>query len=67
MDNSKREILKVSEVANTLLRLADEGNTYITNLKLQKLIYFCAGFYYSVCNKKLFEEKGAIVYIQANL
>ncbi len=46
------------DVANFLLSLIDTnvGDT-VSNLKLQKLLYYCQGYYLALYNKPLFEDK----------
>lgn len=43
-------------VAYYFLRLAAEQNQEITNLKLQKLVYYAAVWYFTFFNKKLFND-----------
>lgn len=46
------------DVAQFLLSLIDTnvGDT-VSNLKLQKLLYYCQGYYLALYNKPLFEDK----------
>jgi uncharacterized phage-associated protein len=47
----------VLDIANELLRLADEGNgDLMTNLKLQKLLYYQQGFHLAYFGQPLFNE-----------
>lgn len=50
-------VLKALDVAKYVLSLTDEksGNT-ISNLGLQKLLYYVQGYYIACFNKPLFEE-----------
>lgn len=45
------------EVGNYFLSLSEEDNIPISNLKLQKLVYIAYGFYASLENEKLFDER----------
>ncbi len=49
----------VSKIANALLRLADnaEGSDLLTNLKLQKLLYYEQGYHLAQFGTPLFEEE----------
>ncbi|MDO7884269.1 Panacea domain-containing protein [Hymenobacter cheonanensis] len=44
------------DVAEYLLRLSDEEANDITNLKLQKLVYYVQGFSLAAYDEKLFDE-----------
>lgn len=50
----------VKDVANYLIALnaekSDEGESGLTNLKLQKLAYYAQGFYGAIYDKPLFED-----------
>lgn len=47
---------KVNSVVNYILKtLGDEVEQDITNLKLQKLLYYCQGYYLALRGKKLFD------------
>lgn len=35
----------------------EEGGELLSNMKLQKLLYYCQGFYYAKHKEKLFEDK----------
>lgn len=35
----------------------EEGGELLSNMKLQKLLYYCQGFYYAKFKEKLFEDK----------
>jgi uncharacterized phage-associated protein len=35
----------------------EEGGEFLSNMKLQKLLYYCQGFYYSLYKEPLFHEK----------
>lgn len=52
------KIIKALNVAKYLLSLVnqDNGDT-ISNLKLQKLLYYVQGYYLAYFNKPLFNEK----------
>lgn len=49
----------VDKIANTLLRLADnaEGSDLLTNLKLQKLLYYEQGYHLAQFGTSLFDEE----------
>jgi uncharacterized phage-associated protein len=50
-------MLKALEVAKYLLSLVDdEKGQIISNLALQKLLYYCQGYYLGSTGEKLFEE-----------
>jgi len=53
----------VFDVANYILKISrdnsedeDEDVDFISNMKLQKLVYFCQGFFLALCGKPLFPE-----------
>ncbi|WP_066804951.1 Panacea domain-containing protein [Moraxella oblonga] len=50
----------IKDVANYLIALnaekSDEGESGLTNLKLQKLAYYAQGFYGAIYDKPLFED-----------
>lgn len=47
----------VSDVAKYILTLADEeAGDLISNLKLQKLVYYCQGFHLALVSQPLFKE-----------
>jgi uncharacterized phage-associated protein len=48
--------MNARDVAEYLLRLSDTETNDITNLKLQKLIYYVQGFHLAIHDQKLFEE-----------
>lgn len=52
---------KAEEVAQWFVQRASEdvnkGGEYLTQLKLQKLLYYAQGFYFSFNGKKLFKDK----------
>jgi uncharacterized phage-associated protein len=51
-------MLSASEVARYLLSLVDEEKgQVISNLALQKLLYYCQGYYLGLKKEKLFEEE----------
>ncbi len=57
------------DVANVFLKLSEpESGEILTNLKLQKLVYYAQGFHLAIINKPLFEEEilhwthGPVVY-----
>jgi len=35
----------------------EDGGELLSNMKLQKLLYYCQGFYYAMYKEKLFEDK----------
>ncbi|MCK4326300.1 DUF4065 domain-containing protein [bacterium] len=50
-------MLKCKDVADYILKLSDpEIGDIISNLKLQKLLYYCQGFHLALYNKPLFKE-----------
>ncbi|KJV77587.1 hypothetical protein RHORCCE3_2148 [Rickettsia hoogstraalii str. RCCE3] len=58
MNTKKNKILSCFDVANYFLVLVDrEAGDSITQLKLQKLIYFAQGIYLALFDKVLFEEE----------
>lgn len=52
---------RVEEIAQWFVEQAsidvNKGGEYLTQLKLQKLLYYAQGFYYAFNDKKLFNEK----------
>ncbi|MCA2017202.1 DUF4065 domain-containing protein [Vibrio tritonius] len=46
----------VIDVAKYFIRLADEAEEGISNLKLQKLVYYAQGFYLAINEEPLFHE-----------
>ncbi len=54
-------MVKVEQIAQWFtLRAAEDvnkGGEYLTQLKLQKLMYYAQGFYYAFNDKKLFNDK----------
>jgi uncharacterized phage-associated protein len=49
--------MKAIDVANVFLKLSKpEYGDVLTNLKLQKLVYYTQGFYLALKNKPLFDE-----------
>lgn len=49
--------MKAIDVANVFLKLSKpEYGDVLTNLKLQKLVYYTQGFYLAIHNKPLFDE-----------
>ncbi len=53
--NKDETSLKVSQVANRILLLGLKNDISITNMSLQKLIYFSVGFYHMFSNKMLID------------
>lgn len=51
------KILSAVQVVNSLLSLSEAYNVPITNLSLQKLLFFIQGFHYLNYDKLLFEEE----------
>ena len=45
------------DVARYIIKLADEADEGISNLKLQKLVYYAQGFYIALNDAPLFDEK----------
>lgn len=58
MNNKQKKTISCFDVANYFLVLVDRevGDT-ITQLKLQKLIYFAQGVHLALFNKPFFEEE----------
>lgn len=57
MKKGKNKILDSERIADYILSLSDpDVGDYISNLKLQKLLYYCQGFYLALNNKLLFKE-----------
>ncbi len=52
-----RKMYDVRDIANTLLDCAEEQNISITNLSLQKLLYFVHGWFCSIYNEPLIKNK----------
>ena len=46
-----------SKVANVFLKLAQEKNEELTNLKLQKLVYYAQAWYLAIYEKPLFDDE----------
>jgi uncharacterized phage-associated protein len=46
-----------NEIANAFLRLNDPDLDGLTNLKIQKLLYYVQGFHLAMYDKPIFEEK----------
>lgn len=49
-------MLTCYEVANYFIRLANETGSYISNLKLQKLVYYAQAWHLAIHGTPLFEE-----------
>jgi uncharacterized phage-associated protein len=47
---------QVSDIAKYLIMLEEKVEEQMTNLKLQKLLYYCQGFSLAIRNKPLFTE-----------
>lgn len=47
---------KAIDVANTILKIGCEHNISISNMKLQKLLYYAQGWFLAVNDEPLFEE-----------
>jgi len=47
------------QIAKYLINKAtnNEGGELLSNLKLQKLLYYCQGFFYTITNRRLFNEE----------
>ena len=60
IDNFKKGgdvMLNCDDVAKYFLSLSDDSSgDYISNLKLQKLLYYAQGFHLAIFNKPLFNE-----------
>jgi uncharacterized phage-associated protein len=50
-------VLSASMVADALLAFCNEHGDLMSNLKLQKLLYYCQGWYLGLNRKPLFGEK----------
>ena len=48
--------MKVKEIASAFIALFKDGDDAISNLKLQKLLYYAQGFSYQRFNHSLFDE-----------
>ncbi len=49
-------MLNAKDIANFFLQLSDLEVGDLTNLKIQKLVYYAQGFHLALYNKPLFEE-----------
>lgn len=49
-------MLKAQELANFFIRLANESGSFLSNLKLQKLLYYSQAWYLAIHGKPLFDE-----------
>ena len=49
-------MVKAQDVANFFIRLANESGSFISNLKLQKLLYYSQAWYLAIHSKPLFDE-----------
>ena len=51
-------IHKASDIANKIIKIASESNVgeFVSNMKLQKLLYYQQGFHLAYFEKPLFEE-----------
>jgi len=49
-------MLTCYDIAKYFIRLANETGSYISNLKLQKLVYYAQGWYLAIYDTPLFEE-----------
>ena len=56
-NNELDKIPNASAVTNTILETCKVPDIEVTNLLLQKLLYFCSGVYYARTGQKLFEDK----------
>ncbi len=47
------------QIAKYLINKAtnNEGGEFLSNLKLQKLLYYCQAFFYTITNRRLFNEE----------
>lgn len=55
--NKSQKYSNASDVADYFLKLADdESGEYLSNLKLQKLLYYAQGFHLAAYNEPLFDE-----------
>ena len=48
---------KLIQIANLLIKKAEDAGDLITNLKLQKLLYYEQGYHLAVFGKPLFDEE----------
>lgn len=49
-------LYSIDNIDNYIINYAYEKNRSVTNLKLQKILYFVYGFYYAFTNEELFDE-----------
>lgn len=50
--------MKAIDIANALVKLSDDDSgDVVTNLKLQKLVYYVQGFHLAFFNEPIFEDK----------
>ena len=49
-------MLSCYDIANYFIRLANETGSYISNLKLQKLVYYAQAWHLAIHDTPLFEE-----------
>ena len=49
-------MLNCFDIADYFVRLANETGDYISNLKLQKLVYYAQAWYLAISDEALFEE-----------
>lgn len=45
------------QVADYIIAFANEAGSPITNLKLQKMVYYAQGYYLALAGKELFQDK----------
>lgn len=50
-------VYKIRDISRYVINFAFETNRSVTNLKLQKILYFLYGFYYFVTKDELFDEE----------
>ena len=49
--------LTAQQVADYIIAFANEAGSSITNLKLQKMVYYAQGYYLALNNEKLFDDR----------
>lgn len=52
-----RPVVSADDVARYIIRFAHEHGSSITNLKLQKLLYYAQGWHLAIYNKPLFGDR----------
>ncbi len=54
--SENRKIIRAKDIAEFFIRKGSYEDDYITNLKLQKLLYYAQGFHLALFGKPLFKE-----------